>query len=140
MRFVYSVSLRSELTESELTKESLKYVKEVQEVSQLNGSGFVSLSYLHTHLPLKTLDLDLSSSFNDMHSQFQQGQLSPILGFIGVIGNNGYSIDFPPVRLLMELSRLESFKGANESSICVGRIRKRDSHSVCSIPLHQTTS
>lgn len=140
MRFVYSVSLRSELTESELTKESLKYVKEVQEVSQLNGSGFVSMSYLHTDLPLKTLDLDLSNSFNDMHSQFQQGQLSPILGFIGVIGNNGYSIDFPPVRLLMELSRLESFKGANESGVCVGRIRKRDSHSVYSISLHQTTS
>ena len=96
------VSVCSELKETELTHETLQYVKEIQEVSQINASGFVTLAYLHTHLPLKAMDQDLAKGLHNMHSQFQQGQLSPILGFVGVLGNNGYSIDFPPVHLLYE--------------------------------------
>ncbi|KAK8792161.1 hypothetical protein WA171_002416 [Blastocystis sp. BT1] len=85
-----------ELKETELTQETLQYVKEVQEVNQMNASGFVTVAYLHTHLPMKPIDQDLAKGLHSMHSQFQQGQLSPILGFVGVKGNNGYSIDFPP--------------------------------------------
>ena len=74
-------------------------MKEVQEVSQMNASGFVTVAYLHTHLPMKAIDQDLAKGLHNMHSQFQQGQLSPILGFVGVMGNKGYSIDFPPVHV-----------------------------------------
>lgn len=63
-------------------------------MNQMNASGFVTVAYLHTHLPMKPIDQDLAKGLHSMHSQFQQGQLSPILGFVGVKGNNGYSIEF----------------------------------------------
>lgn len=87
----------SEVKKDELTPEALRYVKEIQEANRINSTGFVSLVYLHTKLPLKTMDQHLSKGLQDMHSQFQHGKLAPILGFVGVHGNNGFSIDFLPV-------------------------------------------
>ena len=90
-----------ELSEAEFTAESLRYLHSIQQANMVNGTGFVSIAYLHTSLPLAPLDRSLATALRELeegNKNVERGRL-PIVGFVGVQGNRGFAMDVIPVRI-----------------------------------------
>ena len=92
----------SEVSEADLTREVFHYLKTIHQANSLNTTGYLSLAYLHTSLPLSSFDRTLFNSLNEMNDgkKGENTGIPPIVGFVGVKGNSGFAIDVIPVGMI----------------------------------------
>lgn len=88
-----------EIHEEELTKEAFHFTEQIRLLNQKQNVSSLSMIHLHTHLPLKDLDLELSEAI----SKLKDAKELPIIVFVGVQGNRGYAIDSIPVVFRMNV-------------------------------------
>lgn len=88
-----------EIREEELTKEAFQFTERIRLLNQKQNVSSLSMMHLHTHLPLKDLDIELSEAI----SKLKDVQELPIIVLVGVQGNRGYAIDSIPVNFRMNI-------------------------------------
>lgn len=88
-----------EIREEELTKEAFQFTERIRLLNQKQNVSSLSMMHLHTHLPLKDLDVELSEAI----SKLKDIQELPIIVLVGVQGNRGYAIDSIPVGFRMNI-------------------------------------
>ena len=91
--------IASEVSEADLTREVFHYLKAIHQANSLNATGYLSLAYLHTSLPLPSFDRTLANSLKEMNDgkKGEEQGISPIVGFVGVKGSSGFAMDVIPV-------------------------------------------
>ena len=99
-----------EIQENDRTEEAFRYHQSLREVYQSMNISSLSFIHLFTQLPLSDLDSSLSNHLTHLQTTNQ-----PILVFVGIHGNRGYSMDIIPVIIGREDWCIDYSKRRNKS-------------------------
>lgn len=74
--------------------EAFRFINDTQGVSREQGGRFISVVSLHPQWPFERLDKQMARMLRAM--QFR-GDDAPVIAFVGIRGNEGYSMEMIPV-------------------------------------------
>ena len=74
--------------------EAFRFINETQTVSRDHGGRFISVMSLHPQWPFERLDKQMTQMLRAMEFR---GEEAPVIAFVGIRGNAGYSVEMIPV-------------------------------------------